>query len=240
MAGSDRWTFKILSLPIFDEAFAQAIMETPLRNLAFVSAMGVSSGSEFADKVAEWSGNFDRSVADVLLDRYPMLEQFWSLVSKAERVFLESTAFQLGFGQCEGFGSSADGSPVAKLRQAAVIKSLLNKPSAPKKTRTGVGPSPSNTPLLDAENAEQAKWAARLEAIGKRAGQHAKLFSNEETCAELSASESARLRQLVLISGAPRTMAAHIRAFERWECWADQHGTSLYPISIERFLKYCL
>lgn len=169
-----------------------------------------------------------------------MLEQFWSLASKAERVFLESTAVQLGFGQCEGFGCSAEDSPVAKLRRAAVIKSLLNKPSAPKKTRTNVGSSSSNTPLLDAENAEQAKWAARLEAIGKRAGQHAKLFSAEQASSELSASESARLRQLVLISGAPRTMAAHIRSFERWEHWAVQQGLELYPISIDKLLKYCL
>ena len=63
MAQVDRWTLKILSLPLFDEAFAQAIAKTPLANLAFVSAMGVSSAAEFSAKVAEWAGQFEAAVA---------------------------------------------------------------------------------------------------------------------------------------------------------------------------------
>ena len=31
MAQIDRWTFKILSLPVFDEAFSEAIAKTPWR-----------------------------------------------------------------------------------------------------------------------------------------------------------------------------------------------------------------
>ena len=67
MAQVDRWTLKILSLPLFDEAFAQAIAKTPLANLAFVSAMGVSSAAEFPAKVAEWAGQFEAAVAQVVL-----------------------------------------------------------------------------------------------------------------------------------------------------------------------------
>ena len=38
MAQNDRWTLKILALPIFTDDFAQAILATPLANLAFVIA----------------------------------------------------------------------------------------------------------------------------------------------------------------------------------------------------------
>ena len=36
MAQVDRWTFKILSLPVFDDAFSKAIVESPLANPTFV------------------------------------------------------------------------------------------------------------------------------------------------------------------------------------------------------------
>ena len=76
MAQVDRWTLKILSLPLFDHAFAQAIAKTPLANLAFVSAMGVSSAAEFSAKVAEWAGSFDPAVVQVLLKDSGQLENF--------------------------------------------------------------------------------------------------------------------------------------------------------------------
>ena len=74
MAQVDRWTLKILSLPLFSDAFAQAIAKTPLANLAFVSAMGVSSAAEFSAKVAEWAGSFEPAVAQVLLKDSGQLE----------------------------------------------------------------------------------------------------------------------------------------------------------------------
>lgn len=129
---SDRWTFKFLALPIFDEPFAQAISESPLSNLAFVAAMGVSSGDEFVDRVSEWSSSLGDQLAGTLLARPSMLEQFWTLASKAEKVFMGC------FGLCEGSHHSMDHSPVAKLRQAAAVKALLGKPTAPT-LKGGVG-----------------------------------------------------------------------------------------------------
>ena len=100
--------------------------------------------------------------------------------------------------------------------------------------------SSSNTPLLDKENAEKARWAVRLEAIGRRAGAEAKLFTRDDQSEDLSTAEMAKLKQLVLISGAPRTMAAHIRSFERFEIFLSMQGTACYPISIDKVLKYTL
>ena len=56
----------------------------------------------------------------------------------------------------------------------------------------------------------------------------------------LSTAETARLRQLVLSSGAPRTMAAHISTWERFEEWLLGEGIHVFPLSSDKILKYAL
>lgn len=242
MAQNDRWTLKILALPIFTDDFAQAILATPLANLAFVIATDAGSGTAFADQVASWAPSWEEWIGDALFKDPLKLEQFWSLVCSAEKVFLESSVVQLGFGHCEGVEPIHGSSPVSKLRKEAAIKSLLNKPARQpnKRFKKNVDENSSNTPLLDLENAEKAKWASRLEAIGRRAGVAARMFSVPDQPDELSSVESMKLKQLVLASGAPRTMSAHIRAFEKFEMWADCEKIELFPITIEKVLKYAL
>ena len=116
----------------------------------------------------------------------------------------------------------------------------MSKPAAPAKKLKVEGESSTNTPLLDKENAEKARWATRLEAIGRRAGAEAKLFNRDDQSEDLSTAEMAKLKQLVLISGAPRTMAAHIRGFERFEIFMNMQGLGMYPITIDKVLKYAL
>lgn len=240
MAQSNRWTVKILALPVFDEAFAEAVLASPLADLAFVIAMDVGSPAEFSSRVHELCEVFDRSVADVLVRDTTKLEQFWSLAIASEKVFLQSTANQLGFGLCETRKASIENSPVAKLRKQAAIKALVSRPMAPCKKPRQEKASESSTPLLDQENAEKVRWAGRLEAIGKRAGAEAKLLTLDDQSDELSSGELAKLRHLVLISGAPRTMSAHIRSFERFEQWTVVNLGALYPIGIDKVLKYCI
>ncbi len=242
MAQADRWTLKILALPIFSDEFAQALLATPLANLAFVIAADASSGAAFADQVAEWASTWDEGIGQALFKDPLKLEQFWSLVCSAEKVFLESSVVQLGFGMCEGVEAVHGSSPVSKLRKEAAIKALVNKPvrQPAKKHKKDLDGKCSNTPLLDRENAEKAKWASRLEAIGHRAGVSASLFSGSDKQDELSVSESMKLKQLVLASGAPRTMSAHIRAFEKFEMWASFEDISLFPITVDKVLKYAL
>ena len=241
MAQSNRkWTLKILALPVFDDVFAQAILETPMADLAFVTAMDAGSGAQFVERVSQWSNVWDEKVVQDLFKDPSRLEQFWSLAISAEKVFLQSTVVQLGFGLCESSSTVTSLSPVAVLRKEAAIRALVNKPQAPGKRAKKSAQPESATPLHDQENAAKIKWATRLEAIGKRAGVHAKMFSEQAQSDDLSIGEMSRLRQLVLASGAPRTIAAHVRAFERFEIWADAFDVSVFPLSIDKLLKYAL
>ena len=52
MAQAERWTFKILSLPVFDRTFAEAIAQSPLVNPTFVIALGAESAGEFTSIVS--------------------------------------------------------------------------------------------------------------------------------------------------------------------------------------------
>ena len=185
MAQANRWTLKILSLPVFDDAFAQAVLASPLGDIAFVVAMNATSASNFAQKVFQLSGSFEVTVAEALLKDASRLEQFWFLATASEKLFLESTAFQLGFGLCETRVVHQGPSPINKLRKEAAIRSLVAKPSAPSKKLKVSEERSSNTPLLDKENAEKARWAVRLEAIGRRAGAEAKLFNRDDQSEDL-------------------------------------------------------
>lgn len=49
-----------------------------------------------------------------------------------------------------------------------------------------------------------------------------------------------KLKQMVLITGAHRTMAAHIQSFERFEKWCSWASVQVFPLAIDRILKYCL
>ena len=241
MAQSDRWTQKILALPFFDDAFAQAICQTPMCNLAFVAAMDLSSAGEFTEKISSWSSSFEDEVVFELLKDTNRLETFWSLACSAERVFFESTSFQLGFGKCQKAVIANAVKATDLTGKDRAVKALLQVPKPPsKKLKQTTEASSSNTPLLDHENSEKSKWAKRLEAIGTRAGSESKLLTLQGQSDSLSVGEISRLRNLVMLSGAHRTMAAHVRAFERFELWANANSVALYPLTVDKVLKYCL
>ena len=241
MAQDDRWTVKILSLPLFSDEFSLAILNSPLANLAFVHAVDVSSASEFVEQIAEWSKEWDGDVAAAICSNPLILEHFWRLACSAEKVFLQSTVYQLGFGLCERSPIEDEERSVAWLRKSATVAPLVKKVIQPsEKFKVGSEADSSTTPLLDQENAVKAKWAGRLEAMGRRAGVHSKLLHDQEANEELAPGEAAKLRKLVLSSGAPRTMIAHVRAVERFEHWAAFSDIELFPLSVEKILKYAL
>ena len=241
MSGTtDRWVSRILDLPVFDVAFAQAVKRSPLGNLAFVSAMEVANGLEFVDRTLHFARTLDESIATVFEGRELMLEQFWTLASSVEKAYFESTAVQLGFGLCESAVVARPEDPTASLRKRAAIAALTLKPvSHPKRSKKGPEEaSSSTTPLLDREKSEKRRWAARLEEIGLRAGVHAKLFHEFQLGPDLSPAEKIQVRNLVLVSGAHRTMAAHVKTFERFERWASTLDGSFCPL--DKVLKYGL
>ena len=98
----------------------------------------------------------------------------------------------------------------------------------------------SATPLLDQENAARWKWAARLEEIGRKAGTFSKLLLDTSNEKGLSHAEVARLRQLVLSSGAPRTMATHVTNWERFAEWAEAKEIEVFPLSSAKLIQYAL
>ena len=156
-------------------------------------------------------------------------------------MFFESTSFQLGFGLCQKAITEVPQRSQDVQRDRDSVKALLQVPKPPgKKLKQTLPASSSNTPLLDQENLEKSKWARRLEAIGLRAGPASKLLTLQDQSESLSTGEISRLRSLVMLSGAHRTMAAHVRAFERFESWASANSIAVYPLTVDKILKYCL
>ena len=240
--GIDRWVRKILSLPVFTESFTQALSKTPLANVAFVASMEAGSAATFVAKVADWAPSLDAAAAEELLKHPLLLEQFWSLVGSVEKNFFESTAHQIGFGMCEPSGTIALSPDTARAKRAAAVQDLFkHQAKAPRRVHdTGAGEAVSSTPLLDQENAERRKWAARLEQIGKRAGSASRLWEDPQTGDGLSPAESDRLRQLVLTAGAPRTIASYVRIFEKFETWLNKEGIPVFPLTTPKVVKYML
>ncbi|CAE7749104.1 unnamed protein product, partial [Symbiodinium necroappetens] len=70
-----------------------------------------------------------------------------------------------------------------------------------------------------------------------RAGAHADPDRSASSDGILSDEEKARLQLLVFTSGAPSTMANHIRRFEKFERWAQRVGIDFYPLSDDKILK---
>ena len=213
----------------------------PIGSVAFVAAMEAPSGSQFAAKVVEVTGSWGEEVATKLRGREAMLEQFWALVSSIEKAYFDSTAVQLGFGLCEFTPQPLKLDPLAGLRKQSAIAALLKPaPRPPKRAKVAQPDQASATPLLDKERHAKWHWASRLEAVGRRAGVAARLFQEHASDSELSEGERLKLKQLVLTNGAHRTMAAHIQTFERLEKWAGALQLDLYPLTIDKVLKYCV
>ena len=126
--GTDRWVTKVLSLPIFSKAFADALASSQLANLALITSMEVSSGSEFVQKVSDWAPAMDPTVVRVLLTEPAMLDQFWGLAKSVEKLFFESTTIQLGFGLCGPARAHRALSAADGLRKKAAIQALVQKP----------------------------------------------------------------------------------------------------------------
>ena len=90
MAQSHRWTLKVLSFPVFHDAFAKAILASPLADPAFVIALDADSAPDFLCKMSGLGEALDPSVFDVLMGNSFLMEQFWTLIISSEKAFLSS------------------------------------------------------------------------------------------------------------------------------------------------------
>ena len=78
------------------------------------------------------------------------------------------------------------------------------------------------------EETEKSKWSTRLQRIATRAGAAAKI--NGPAREGLSAREDEAIKSIVFKSGAFRTMRQNIRAWEKFDEWANPgRGQHLSP-----------
>ncbi|CAE7840542.1 unnamed protein product [Symbiodinium sp. CCMP2592] len=233
-APADRWTAKILAYPCFDHGFRQAIVATRLAEIPFVLSMDAGTPEQFAAMSLNWTASSAKSEHDLLAPRTQMLEQYWVFVKAAESLFVESLGYQMGFVRCSKVPRERSAKSIAHFQREMAVRALAAPVLAPsaRPRLPASSSSPSATPLLDLENAEKQKWAKRLKAIADRAGEHARPEGVHDAEGILSEEERARLRLLVFTSGAPSTMANHIRRFEKFELWA-RHVINLKLPSIE-------
>ena len=238
-APADRWTAKLLAYPCFDDGFRQAVLSTRLANLQFVLSVEADTSGQFADQVFQWTASSAKDVHELLLSRAPMLEQFWLFARAAEAVFTDSLAYQMGFARCSKIPRERSASSIAQFQRDLAVRALAAPVLAPTslKRLQPSAESSSATPLLDMENAEKQRWAKRLRALAERAGVHGDPDRSASSDGILSAEEKARLQLLVFTSGAPSTMANHIRRFEKFERWAHRSGIDFYPITDDKVLK---
>ncbi|CAE7811005.1 unnamed protein product [Symbiodinium sp. CCMP2592] len=241
-APADRWTAKIHAYPCFDHGFRQAIVATRLAEIPFVLSMDAGTPEQFAAMSLNWTASSAKSEHDLLAPRTQMLEQYWVFVKAAESLFVESLGYQMGFARCSKVPRERSAKSIAHFQREMAVRALAAPVLAPsaRPRLPASSSSPSATPLLDLENAEKQKWAKRLKAIADRAGEHARPEGVHDAEGILSEEERARLRLLVFTSGAPSTMANHIRRFEKFELWARHVPLPLYPISDDKILKYAM
>ena len=168
-APADRWTVKILSFPIFDHGFREAIAGSRLANLQFVLAVEVDTASQFAVKVFEWTATSAPVLHEQLTSRTPTHEQYWTFVKAAKVVFADSLGYQMGFARCAKVPRQRTDKPITEFQRGMAIRALAAPVLASKaKARSSLLPaSSSTTPLLDHELGEKQKWAARLQAIAE-------------------------------------------------------------------------
>ncbi|CAE7942400.1 unnamed protein product, partial [Symbiodinium necroappetens] len=191
-----------------------------------VLAVEAESSGQFAAQVFKWTASSAKEAHDLLTSRAHMLEQFWTFARPAEALFTDSLGYQMGFARCSKIPQKRSATSIAHFQRDLAIRALaapVLAPAAKKKPSSQAGNS-TNTPLLDMENAEKQRWAKRLRAIAERAGGHADPDRS----------------LLVFTSGAPSTMANHIRRFEKFERWAQRVGIDFYPLSDDKILKYAI
>ena len=205
-------------------------------------AVEAESPGQFAAQVFDWTASSAEDAHELLASRTPMLEQFWTFARAAEALFIDSLGYQMGFARCSKIPRERSATSIAQFQRDLAIRALAAPVLAPatKKKPSAQADDSTNTPLLNMENAEKQRWAKRLRAIAERAGAHADPDRSASSDGILSDEEKARLQLLVFSSGAPSTMANHIRRFEKFERWAQRVGIDFHPLSDDKILKYAI
>ena len=241
----DRGIAKLLALPFFDEAFRHLADAFSFHTVEKIICVRAQCGLAFADKVMELAQVLVRRAPDgspdlvelaLIADRFDQFDIFWHLVYESKDLLLFQEARMLGF--------SAFGRRELSVSTRAIRSNPMAKASALLSNRGPIRPR-SDLPqgpevLRDAELLAKNKWIIRLERLALEAGPHAKINDNSVGAGVLSTDESALLRKFALAKGSFRTLAIHIRHFERFREWVISSGLQLYPLDLQVLLKYDL
>ena len=228
----DRSLATLLQLPVFDEPFVRALCRLGLGRSEFWLALDGDEGPD--EQIARMLGVMggDQDDRDDVLRRIELVPLLFSLVRQSKDRIMAEIATDLGYGMGSAVrpGGRADPPSSSGLRVTPV-------PSI-KKPRMG-NLSDEVTSLKAEEEKEQIKWAARLQAIAARAGDHARI-NKPIPGQQIPAQEQAEIRSLVFSSGAFRTIRVNVLVWERMEKWAASVGVSVFPLTDAVFTRYCL
>ena len=235
---------KILHLPLFDDGLEILLVELGFTSAELFLAFGPSSEEVFLTKFLNTALAFVPSDPPLLPTDVAVLRKkltshskelgfFWNLIWATKDTLLAREARL----QMLGLASSA----IARTSTTAPA-SKIPRLTTPSSTRVLSlrGASTVISPLLEQEIIAKAKWIRRLEAIARSAEGSSKFFNNDESELALTPQEQDKLRKAVLAKGAFRTLAVHVRHFERFMGWAEERSLSFFPLSTAVLLKYAL
>jgi len=246
----DRGLFKLTALPFFDSSFRNVLELLLLCTVEQVINVPATTGSQLAALMMEWAPTILAKIPAKDLQAaltsiaacFDQLELFWTLVMESKGLLLLQEARMAGFG-CF-VARDLDRPKQMRSHPMASSSKLLSTPilslPGPLKQKDALEPDQLSTQLLKSELLAKDKWIRRLEAIAQAAGPWAKVNANGSDRSILSAEEADLLRKISLAKGAFRTLAVHVRHFERLQQFAVDKGLQLYPLSVDLILKYGL
>lgn len=229
-AQMDRALKKFLSFPVFDPKFVDAICDVGLGRSEFwmVLDFDEDAGSQAFDLIPALGGSAESK--NFLASRHDLFMILAEMVQKGRQTVFESLFTDLGFGA----GSQEQVSknkPAGSVLRSGTDQGPIKRPNPHSSAAVCVS-------LKAQEETEKSKWSTRLQRIATRAGAAAKI--NGPAREGLSAREDEAIKSIVFKSGAFRTMRQNIRAWEKFDEWANEAEVNIYPPTDAVVAKYCL
>ena len=92
----DRVLSRVLSLPLFDDEFASALLELKFDCVEKFVVLEVRTGGEFLDKLLLFPGVANSSALRILADRIFLCSASVKIINHSKDLFLKSAVSELG------------------------------------------------------------------------------------------------------------------------------------------------
>lgn len=233
----DRSIARILSLPVFDDQFVAALRKLNLDRVEFWMVLTESDSSsvsiDVCDMLSVMTGS-DRDSVNLIMSKPEVVDLLGQIVGRSRERIEAEIASDLGFGM-----ANAPSSTVRIGRDDYTL--VLPKAMAmlPSKRPAPTGSRSETRSLQTAEETERTKWGRRLQLISERAGACAKI-NDKSRFQGMSPVDQAVMKKMVFEAGGYRTIRIHVRAWEKLEEWSTERFISLYPVTSQVLIRYCL